>query len=56
MDKDRVRRESKRPFRHSSGKGDRPRPIDMKKYRENYDRIFGNKENDDDTTSKETTS
>ena len=23
-----------------NGKGDRPRPVDRKKYNENYDRIF----------------
>ena len=29
-----------------SGKGDRPRPIkDRKKFEENFDRIFGKKEN-----------
>jgi len=27
-----------------SGKGDNPRPIDEDKYKENYDRIFGKKE------------
>jgi len=26
-----------------NGKGDKPRPIDGKKYRENYDRIFAKK-------------
>ena len=28
---------------HSAGKGDSPRKIDMEKYRENYNKIFGNK-------------
>jgi hypothetical protein len=27
----------------SAGKGDKPRPVDGDKYRENYDRIFGKK-------------
>ncbi len=27
----------------SNGKGDTPRPVDKKKYDENYDRIFGKK-------------
>lgn len=26
-----------------AGKGDSPRPLDLKKYRENYDRIFKKK-------------
>jgi len=26
-----------------AGKGDAYRPVDMKKYRENYDKIFGKK-------------
>lgn len=26
-----------------NGKGDKPRPVDHKKYTENYDRIFGKK-------------
>ena len=30
---------------HSAGKGDSPRKIDMKKYRENYEKIFGKKKN-----------
>jgi len=31
------------------GKGDKPRPIqDRKKFEENFDRIFGKKENTDD--------
>jgi hypothetical protein len=28
----------------SAGKGDKPRPVDGDKYRENYDRIFSKKE------------
>lgn len=28
---------------HGAGKGDSYRPVDMKKYRENYDKIFGKK-------------
>jgi hypothetical protein len=27
-----------------AGKGDTPRPVDFKKYQENYDFIFGSKE------------
>ena len=27
----------------SAGKGDKPRPIDRKKYDDNYDRVFRNK-------------
>jgi len=29
--------------RHSAGKGDKYRPVDMDKYRENYAKIFGDK-------------
>ena len=29
--------------RHSAGKGDTPRPVDYKKWSENWDRIFGSK-------------
>jgi hypothetical protein len=29
--------------RHSAGKGDSPRPVDRKKWSENWDRIFGKK-------------
>lgn len=29
------------PRSSGAGKGDTPRPCDMKKYRENYERIFG---------------
>ena len=28
----------------SAGKGSKPRPVDPKKYAENYERIFGKKE------------
>jgi len=28
---------------HPAGKGDSPRKMDMKKYRENYEKIFGKK-------------
>jgi len=28
---------------HSAGKGDKYRPVDMNKYRENYEKIFGKK-------------
>ena len=27
-----------------AGKGDKPRPVNQDKYRENYDRIFGEKD------------
>ena len=26
---------------HGAGKGDKFRPVDLKKYRENYEKIFG---------------
>lgn len=29
--------------KHSAGKGDRYRQVDMKKYAENYEKIFGKK-------------
>lgn len=29
--------------RHSAGKGDAPRPVDYKKWSDNWDRIFGKK-------------
>jgi hypothetical protein len=29
--------------KHAAGKGDRYRKVDMKKYAENYDKIFGKK-------------
>ena len=28
---------------HGAGKGDKYRPVDMEKYRENYEKIFGKK-------------
>tara|TARA_Y100001938_G_scaffold77389_1_gene107009 strand:- start:1755 stop:1892 length:138 start_codon:yes stop_codon:yes gene_type:complete len=28
---------------HGAGKGDKYRPVDMQKYRENYEKIFGKK-------------
>lgn len=31
---------------HGAGKGDKYRPVDMKTYGENYDRIFGKKGTD----------
>ena len=37
---------------HSAGKGDTPRPVDYKKWSENYDRIFGKKKNDPKGTKK----
>ena len=30
---------------HAAGKGDSPRKVDMDKYRENYNKIFGKKKN-----------
>jgi len=27
-----------------AGKGSKPRPVDLKKFRENYDKIFGKKD------------
>jgi len=29
--------------KHGAGKGDKFRPVDMEKYRENYEKIFGKK-------------
>lgn len=29
--------------RHSAGKGDSPRPVDYKKWSDNWDKIFGKK-------------
>jgi hypothetical protein len=29
-----------------AGKGDKPRPMDFRKYQENYELIFGNKDED----------
>jgi len=31
--------------RHSAGKGDSPRPVDYKKWSDNWDRIFGKNKN-----------
>jgi hypothetical protein len=31
--------------KHSAGKGDKYRPVDYKKWSENWDRIFGKKKN-----------
>ena len=39
---------------HSAGKGDTPRPIDYKKWSENWDRIFGKKDKKNGTKSKST--
>ena len=36
----------------SAGKGDKMRPMDMDKYRSNYDAIFGKKEEDKDKKKK----
>jgi hypothetical protein len=35
--------------KHSAGKGDSYRKVDLKKYGENYDAIFGKKKNDTST-------
>lgn len=40
--------------KHAAGKGDRYRKVDMKKYAENYDKIFGKKEPKTDTEKKGT--
>lgn len=37
---------------HSAGKGDRPRPVDYKKWSENWDRIFGKKDKKNEKQSK----
>lgn len=55
MDKDKVRRMALRPFRSAAGKGDRPRPVDMDKYRENYDKIFRKDVDHDETETTERT-
>lgn len=36
----------------SAGKGDKPRPMDRKKFDDNYDRIFRNKKTVDENTHK----
>lgn len=33
-------RESRRPFHHNAGKGDKPRPVDKKQFNDNFDRAF----------------
>ena len=38
---------------HSAGKGDKYRPVDMNKYRENYEKIFGKKKKKPKTSNKE---
>lgn len=38
---------------HSAGKGDRYRPVDMNKYRENYEKIFGKKKSNKNTKKKD---
>jgi hypothetical protein len=38
--------------RHSAGKGDKYRQVDMKKYRENYAKIFGKKDKNGNNDSK----
>lgn len=37
---------------HSAGKGDKYRRVDMKKYRENYEKIFGKKKTNGNTDRK----
>ncbi len=38
---------------HSAGKGDKYRPVDMNKYRENYAKIFGTKKKKKSNSKKE---
>ena len=38
--------------RHSAGKGDSYRPVDQKKWAENWDRIFGKKKPKKDSVTK----
>jgi len=38
--------------RHSAGKGDSPRPVDYKKWSDNWDRIFGKKPKKDSVPKK----
>jgi hypothetical protein len=38
---------------HSAGKGDKYRPVDMNKYRENYEKIFGKKKTKKNTNKKD---
>ena len=37
---------------HGAGKGDKYRPVDMEKYRENYEKIFGKKKKKKDSKKK----
>jgi hypothetical protein len=37
---------------HAAGKGDKPRPIDYKKWSDNWDRIFGKKKINKKKTKK----
>jgi len=37
---------------HSAGKGDKYRDVDMNKYRENYEKIFGSKKKKKKSNSK----
>lgn len=41
---------------HSAGKGDKYRPVDRKKWDENYDRIFGKKKNENTKKKSKKTS
>jgi len=38
---------------HSAGKGDKYRDVDMNKYRENYEKIFGKKKKKKSNSKKE---
>jgi len=37
---------------HGAGKGDKYRPVDREKYRENYEKIFGKKKTNGNKNSK----
>lgn len=37
---------------HNAGKGDKYRPVDRDKYRENYEKIFGKKKKNGNKNSK----
>lgn len=39
--------------RHSAGKGDKYRAVDLNKYRENYEKIFGKKKKKKSQSKKE---
>ena len=39
--------------RHSAGKGDKYRKVDMEKFRENYEKIFGTKKKKNSNSKKE---